>query len=161
MFKKKETSPVISGEVDIKEVYLVTEEFIPEYGTTHSAGFDLRAYLPSYKEKPLRFAPGEIITVPTGLKMSIPWGYEVQIRPRSGLSSKSGIVAILGTVDADYAGAIGMILQNQSKNVFYIKHGDRLAQGVLAPVTRAEFKIVAELAHTERGEGGFGSTGIA
>ena len=92
--------------------------------------------------------------------VEIPKGYEVQIRPRSGLALKEGVEAILGTIDSDFRAEVGIITKNSSTKPFYIKHGDRIAQGVLAPVTKAKFKVVNELSVTERGEGGFGSTGV-
>ena len=144
-----------------KELIIKTKEFIPEYKDVGAVGFDLRAYLPQYKDKPFRFSAGQRILIPTGIQMEIPEGYEVQIRPRSGLSLKEGITAILGTVDFSYRGGVGVILINHSDKVFYIKHGDRLAQGVLSPITKAVFTVTDELSETERGEGGFGSTGVA
>lgn len=100
--------------------------------------------------------------IPTGIRMEIPVGYELQIRPRSGISAKTLISVKLGTVDSDYRGDIGIIIQNKSNVSFVIEHGDRLAQGVLSEVPQADFDIVytiEELSSTERGEGGFGSTG--
>ena len=143
-----------------QELKIKTKEFIPEYKDAGAVGFDLRAYLPQYKDKPFRFSAGQRVLIPTGIQMEIPEGYEVQIRPRSGLSLKEGITAILGTIDYSYRGDVGILLINHSDKAFYIKHGDRIAQGVLSPITKAVFKVTAELSKTERGEGGFGSTGV-
>jgi dUTP pyrophosphatase len=104
--------------------------------------------------------PGETVVVPTGLRMEIPEGYEVQIRPRSGLARR-GLVAAFGTVDSDYRGEVGVILHNTNSDmVKLIEDGDRIAQGVLCPVTRANFEFVNEVSQTARGSGGFGSTGV-
>lgn len=143
-----------------KKLKIKTKEFIPEYKDDGAVGFDLRAYLPAHKDRPFRVGAGQRVLIPTGVSMEIPKGYEVQIRPRSGLSLKEGVTAILGTIDFSYRGDVGIITYNTSDKPFYIKHGDRIAQGVLAPVTKAKFKVVNELSATERGEGGFGSTGV-
>jgi len=143
-----------------KKLKIRTREFMPEYKTDGASGFDLRAYLPAHKDRPFRVGAGETVLIPTGISMEIPKGYEVQIRPRSGLALKEGVEAILGTIDSDFRAEVGIITKNSSTKPFYIKHGDRIAQGVLAPVTKAKFKVVNELSVTERGEGGFGSTGV-
>lgn len=129
----------------------------PQYQTEGSAGFDLVAYFgPQHR---LEIRPGETSVVPTGLRMEIPDGYEMQIRPRSGLA-RSGLVAAFGTVDSDYRGEVAVLLHNNSDVFMSIEDGDRIAQGVLAPVTRAQFEFVNEVSQTARGSGGFGSTGI-
>jgi dUTP pyrophosphatase len=134
-----------------------TDEALPAYETAQSAGMDLRANL----EEPIALAPGERALVPTGLFLQIPDGYEAQVRPRSGLALKRGLTVLNspGTIDADYRGEVGVILINLSAEQQLIEKGERVAQLLFAPVTRAEFVEVAELAETERGSGGFGSTG--
>lgn len=134
-----------------------TEHLLPEYETSLSAGMDLRAHLP----EPLELAPGERALVPTGLRLEIPPGYEGQVRPRSGLALKQGLTVLNapGTIDADYRGDVGVILVNLALEPQRIEPGDRIAQLVFAPVTRAQLVEVDELAASERGAGGFGSTG--
>ena len=130
---------------------------LPAYETADSAGMDLRAAV----EEPLVLKPGKRLLVPTGLKMAIPRGYEVQIRPRSGMAYKHGITMLNspGTIDADYRGEVKMLAVNLGDEPYTINHGDRIAQMVLAPVTQAKITEVPELDDTVRGEGGFGSTG--
>lgn len=132
---------------------------LPSYETADSAGMDLRAAI----EEPIELEPGKRILVPTGLKMAIPRGYEVQIRPRSGMAYKHGITMLNspGTIDADYRGEVKMLAINHGVETYTINHGDRIAQMVLAPVIQAKIKEVPELDETERGDGGFGSTGTA
>lgn len=131
---------------------------LPAYATPHSAGLDLRAYLPSGA---VILAPLQRIMIPTGLFMELPEGYEAQVRPRSGLALKSGITVINspGTIDADYRGEIGILLINLSREPFEIKSGDRIAQMVISPYTRANLIETQSLAETQRGSGGFGHTG--
>ena len=129
---------------------------LPEYKTLMSAGMDLKANITDV----WKLNPGERVMVPTGLHIALPEGYEAQVRPRSGLSLKNGIVAILGTIDADYRGEVGVILVNLSDQPFCINPGDRVAQMVVSEVTRVKWDEVRELEETERGTGGFGSTGI-
>ena len=129
---------------------------LPEYKTSMSAGMDLKANITDV----WKLNPGERVMVPTGLHIALPEGYEAQVRPRSGLSLKNGIVAILGTIDADYRGEVGVILVNLSDQPFCINPGDRVAQMVVSEVTRVKWDEVRELEETERGSGGFGSTGI-
>ena len=129
---------------------------LPEYKTSMSAGMDLKANITEV----WKLNPGERVMVPTGLHIALPEGYEAQVRPRSGLSLKNGIVAILGTIDADYRGEVGVILVNLSDQPFCINPGDRVAQMVVSEVTRVKWDEVRELEETERGSGGFGSTGI-
>lgn len=132
---------------------------VPRYMTELAAGLDIQA-LP---QQPLELMPGERCLVPTGLAVAIPHGYEIQVRPRSGLAIKHGIALVNspGTIDADYRGEIGIILINLGKENFIINPGDRIAQLVVAPVCQAELIEVAELTETERGDGGFGHTGHA
>ena len=128
---------------------------IPAYQTPLSAGFDLHS-VEDYVIKPM-----ERKLIKTGLAFEIEEGYEVQIRPRSGLAYKHGITVLNspGTIDADYRGEIMVLLINLGSKEFKIKEGDRIAQAVIAPVVQAEFEEVSELSVTERGKGGFGSTG--
>ncbi|MES2984938.1 MAG: dUTP diphosphatase [Pseudomonadota bacterium] len=130
---------------------------LPAYATPQSAGMDLLAAL----AEPKTLAPGARALIPTGLSIALPDGYEAQIRPRSGLALKHGIslVNTPGTIDADYRGEIGVIVINHGTEPFVIEHGMRIAQMVIAPYTRAAFTEVLELPTSERGTGGFGSTG--
>jgi dUTP pyrophosphatase len=132
---------------------------LPAYETADAAGMDLRAAVP--EQEPLMLAPGERAMVPTGLTMALPSGYEAQVRPRSGLAAKFGITCLNspGTIDADYRGEVKVILINHGKDPFVIQRGERIAQMVIAPVTRATFDLVDKLDDTQRGTGGFGSTG--
>jgi len=132
---------------------------LPSYETSQSAGMDIRAAV----DVDMEILPGARALVPTGFKMAIPEGYEAQIRPRSGLALKKGITLpnTPGTIDADYRGEVGIILMNLGGEPFVIARGDRIAQMVIAPVTQASWVELAELDETDRGEGGFGSTGVA
>ncbi|MBP0482728.1 dUTP diphosphatase [Sagittula salina] len=132
---------------------------LPAYATAGAAGADLRANLPD--RGAVRLAPGKRALVPTGLRLAIPEGYEVQVRPRSGLALKHGITLpnTPGTIDSDYRGALGVIVMNAGTEVFTIAHGDRIAQMVVAPVVQARFSVADDLPGTARGTGGFGSTG--
>ena len=132
---------------------------LPSYASAGAAGADLRANFSDRVE--LVLAAGARALVPTGLRFAIPEGFEVQIRPRSGLALKHGITLpnAPGTIDSDYRGALGVIVLNAGRDSFTIAHGDRIAQMILAPVVRADFELVEQLSETARGEGGFGSTG--
>lgn len=132
-------------------------KFLPEYKTEGAAGMDLCAAI----DEAIELKPLERRLIPTGIKIELEHGYEAQIRPRSGLSIKHGITLIncVGTVDEDYRGEVCVPIVNLSNEPFTINSGDRIAQMVIAPVTKAEFEIVQELTETLRGEGGFGSTG--
>lgn len=132
---------------------------LPSYASAGAAGADLRANFPDRAE--LVLAAGARALVPTGLRFAIPEGFEVQIRPRSGLALKHGITLpnAPGTIDSDYRGALGVIVLNAGQDSFTIAHGDRIAQMIVAPVVRAYFELVEQLSETARGEGGFGSTG--
>ncbi|WP_323766966.1 dUTP diphosphatase [Antarctobacter sp.] len=131
---------------------------LPTYATAGAAGADLRANLPDRGQVVLM--PGARTLVPTGLRIAIPEGFEVQVRPRSGLALKHGITLpnAPGTIDSDYRGPLGVIVMNAGGEDFMISHGDRIAQMVVAPVVRAVFRESA-LEETARGTGGFGSTG--
>ncbi len=131
---------------------------LPAYETSSSAGLDVRANL----TEPIELKPLERALVKTGLFMEIPAGFECQVRPRSGLAFKNGITVLNspGTIDADYRGEVGVILINLSNDTFVIQDGERIAQLVFAKVEQAEWKVANELSETERGAGGFGSTGV-
>lgn len=130
---------------------------LPEHETIGSAGVDLKANL----DTPVTLNPGERTLIKTGLFMAIPVGYEAQVRPRSGLAYKHGITVLNapGTIDADYRGEVGVILINHGKEPFVIQDGERVAQLVIAKHERVEWQPVEELQNTQRGTGGFGSTG--
>lgn len=132
---------------------------LPHYASAGAAGADLRANLPERKDVIL--APGARALIPTGLRLAIPEGFEVQLRARSGLALKHGITLpnAPGTIDSDYRGAVGVIVLNAGAEAFTIEHGMRIAQMIVAPVVRAEFELVQSLSDTHRGAGGFGSTG--
>ncbi len=131
---------------------------LPEYESKSAAGMDIRAAL----QTSLTLKPGERTLIPTGLQMSIPDGFEAQIRPRSGLAIRNGITMLNspGTIDADYRGEVKVIAINHGNDDFTVEHGDRIAQMVIAPVTQFPVKEVNDLSSTDRGEGGFGSTGV-
>lgn len=132
---------------------------LPSYETAGAAGADVRANLPG--GTPIVLEPGQRSLVPTGLRIEIPQGYEVQVRPRSGLALKHGITLpnTPGTIDSDYRGPLGVIVMNAGQDRFEIAHGERIAQLVVAPVVQATFELAEELGETSRGSGGFGSTG--
>jgi dUTP pyrophosphatase len=137
---------------------LIEEEAMPPvYASAGASGADIRAHL----RQDLILEPGDTALVPTGLRFAIPEGYEIQVRPRSGLAFKHGITVLNtpGTIDADYRGEVSVLLINHSKENFVIKPGMRIAQLVLAPVVQAHFLLSPDLATTLRGEGGFGHTG--
>lgn len=134
---------------------------LPAYQTAEAAGFDLVAAVA--EEAPIELAPMARALVPTGLVFEIPSGHEGQVRPRSGLAAKHGITVLNspGTIDADYRGEVKVILVNLGTEPFTIRRGERIAQFVAAPVTRARLVEVGEVGDTPRGAGGFGSTGVA
>lgn len=131
---------------------------LPEYSTLSSAGMDVRAYL----GQPMTLQPMQRALVPTGLRVQLPSGYEMQLRPRSGLALKHGITLLNtpGTIDADYRGEIGVIMVNLSSEPFVINDGDRICQMVVAPYSHVTWDLSVKLDETERGEGGFGHTGV-
>lgn len=131
---------------------------LPSYETDGAAGADIRANLP---QGDVTIAAGQRTLISTGLVMAIPHGFEVQIRPRSGLALKHGITLpnTPGTIDSDYRGVVGVILLNTSEQSFVVQHGMRIAQMVVAPVLQAGFSLREQLEDTKRGSGGFGSTG--
>ena len=132
---------------------------LPAYQTIEAAGLDLMAAVPD--GEPLTLAPGQYAMVPTGLAIALPAGHEAQVRPRSGLAAKHGVTVLNspGTIDADYRGEIKVILINHGAAPFVIKRGERIAQMVIAPVVQAALVPVVTLSSTDRGAGGFGSTG--
>lgn len=131
---------------------------LPAYATPQSAGMDLRANL----DAPITLHPMERRLIPTGLHIALPEGYEAQVRPRSGLALKHGLTVLNtpGTIDADYRGEIGVVLINLSKEDFIVNDGERIAQMVIARHEQGDFVVVEELDETERGEGGYGHTGV-
>ena len=132
---------------------------LPAYQSAHAAGLDLLAAVPD--DKPLIMQPGQRALIPTGLMIAVPPGFEAQVRPRSGLALKHGVTVLNspGTVDADYRGEVSVLLINHGEEPFTIRRGERIAQLVIAAVTQAHLVAVASLSSTDRGSGGFGSTG--
>ena len=132
---------------------------LPAYQSAHAAGLDLLAAVP--EDAPMMIGPGKHALVPTGLIIALPPGFEAQVRPRSGLAAKHGITVLNapGTVDSDYRGEVGVLLINHGEAPFAIQRGERIAQMVIASVVRAELVVVTSHAATDRGSGGFGSTG--
>jgi dUTP diphosphatase len=147
----------LNKKIEIK-CHIENSSYIPVYSSEHSAGADLYAHLP---DDSLTLKPGERCLVPTGLKIELPEGYEAQIRPRSGLAVKHGVTLLNtpGTIDADYRGEIKIIVINLGQDNFKISDGDRIAQMIIAPVVKAAFIAENILSETNRGAGGFGSTG--
>jgi dUTP pyrophosphatase len=144
-------------EIAVSRLLHNTDLPLPAYETAQSAGMDLAAAI----DAPVTLAPGGRATVPTGLAIALPAGYEAQVRPRSGLAAKNGVTVLNtpGTVDADYRGEVKVILINLGDDAFEIERGMRIAQMVIAPVTQASLTEVDTLPETARGTGGFGSTG--
>ena len=132
---------------------------LPAYQTAHAAGLDLLAAVPD--DAPAVLEPGKCAMVPTGLSIALPEGFEAQVRPRSGLAAKHGVTVLNspGTIDADYRGEVAVLLINHGSAPFTIRRGERIAQMVIAPVVQAALVPVTVLSPTERGAGGFGSTG--
>lgn len=145
--------------IKIKKINPENNQNLPSYATSDSAGMDLTATV----TEDVVLAPGERKLIPTGIAIELPQGYEAQIRPRSGLALKSGLslVNAPGTIDADYRGEIGVIMINHSNTDFTVTPGMRVAQMVVAKYERVSWNIVEELGESERGEGGFGSTGVS
>ena len=143
--------------VKIQVKRISKKALLPHYETKGSSGMDLRANI----SKNIYLKSKEIKLIPTGIALAIPKNFEIQIRPRSGLAAKNGIsiVNTPGTIDSDYRGEIKVILINQSKKKFRIKNGDRIAQMVISPTIKAKIQEVSSLTKTDRGSGGFGSTG--
>ena len=145
--------------VDIRQLPHGEGLALPAYQSAHAAGLDLVAAVP--EDAPMMLAPGKHAMIPTGLTIALPPGYEAQVRPRSGLAAKHGVTVLNspGTVDADYRGEIGVLLINHGDAPFAIRRGERIAQMVIAAVVRAELVPATSLSETDRGSGGFGSTG--
>jgi dUTP pyrophosphatase len=132
---------------------------LPSYQSSHAAGLDLVAAVP--EDAPVELEPSDRALVPTGLVIELPQGYEAEVRPRSGLALKHGVTVLNtpGTIDADYRGEVKVLLINLGAETFLIRRGDRIAQLVVSPVTHVEIAAADALGSTERGQGGFGSTG--
>ncbi len=147
----------------IREAWADAAVALPDYATAGAAGADLRANFAGEARAGLVLQPGARALVPTGLRVAIPDGYEMQVRPRSGLALKHGVTLANapGTIDSDYRGPLGVILINLGDDPFSVEHGARIAQAVVAPVQQAVFEGVSALSDTDRGAGGFGSTGTA
>jgi len=145
--------------VDVKRLPHGDDLPLPAYATAQSAGLDLMAAV----DADVILAPGERSLVPTGLAIALPPGYEAQVRPRSGLALKNGVTVLNspGTIDADYRGEVGVILANLGAEPFTVSRGMRIAQMVVAPVTQLAWNEVEDLSDSERGTGGFGSTGTS
>ena len=148
-----------SVKVDIRQLPHGEGLALPAYQSAHAAGLDLLAAVP--EDTPMILAPGKHALIPTGLTIALPPGYEAQVRPRSGLAAKHGVTVLNapGTVDADYRGEIGVLLINHGEAPFPIRRGERIAQMVIASVIQAELVPAVSLSATDRGSGGFGSTG--
>jgi dUTP pyrophosphatase len=145
--------------VDIRQLPHGEGLALPAYQSADAAGLDLLAAVPEHA--PMILAPGQYAMIPTGLVIALPSGYEAQVRPRSGLAAKHGVTVLNspGTIDADYRGEINVLLINHGGAPFTIRRGERIAQMVIAAVVQAELRPVTSLSETERGSGGFGSTG--
>lgn len=143
--------------VSIKRLEHAADLPLPAYETAYAAGMDLMACIPA----DITLAPGERAVIPAGFAIALPEGFEAQVRPRSGLAAKHGITVLNapGTIDADYRGEVGVILVNLGQTAFAVSRGMRIAQMVIAPVSRAAWREVENLDDTQRGTGGFGSTG--
>lgn len=152
-------NPTISGRFQKLTVGLLDNGVkAPAYGSAGASGFDLRAN----NEEDITIPVGGTALIPTGLYMAVPAGFEMQVRSRSGLAAKNGVFVLNtpGTVDSDYRGEVKVILHNAGTQPFTVTAGDRIAQGVICPVVHAVWNIVESLESSERGEGGFGSTGV-
>ena len=148
---------MIQVDVDIVQLTHGADLPLPAYATPDSAGMDLMAAV----DESVSLAPSERMMIPTGIAIALPSGFEAQIRPRSGLALKNGLTLLNapGTIDSDYRGEIGVILVNHSQETFMVEHGMRIAQMVVAPVLQISWNAVFSLNDSERGAGGFGSTG--
>jgi len=140
------------------KVINVSDNPLPAYQTQGSAGMDLHANL----DEPVKIHAGDVAIIPLGIKVQIPEGYEMQVRPRSGLAAKHGVTVLNspGTIDSDFRAEVGVILINHGKKSFTVSHGDRIAQAVINRVHQVKWKEVDELGGTDRGSGGLGSTGV-
>ena len=149
----------MSVRVDIQQLPHGKGLPLPAYQTVHAAGLDLLAAVP--EGAPVLLAPGQPAMIPTGLAIALPADHEAQVRPRSGLAAKHGVTVLNspGTIDADYRGEICVLLINHGSETFLVRRGERIAQMVIAPVSRVELVLSSSLSTTDRGSGGFGSTG--
>ena len=152
----------MNNSIDIKIQILPhfdKEYGVPTYETTGAAGFDLKAQLGSGKS--IDILPGQKMLVPTGLCFEVPYGYELQVRPRSGMAVKTNLMILNspGTIDSDYRGELKILICNMGRKIETIEHGQRIAQGIVAPVLKVNFITSQSLSQTERGGAGFGSTG--
>ena len=149
----------MSIDIEIRQLPHGAGLALPSYQSALAAGLDLFAAVP--ENAPIILAPGKYALIPTGLAIALPEGHEAQIRPRSGLAAKHGVTVLNapGTVDADYRGEIGVLLINHGEVPFAVRRGERIAQMVIAAVVRTNLSPVASLSTTDRGDGGFGSTG--
>jgi dUTP pyrophosphatase len=145
----------------LREDWADPDVALPSYETEGSAGADIRANLPPDQRAGFTLNPMERRIIPTGLRIEIPAGFEVQIRPRSGLALKHGITLpnTPGTIDSDYRGPLGVLLVNLGAEPYTVQHGERIAQMIVAPVVQARYALTESLSDTKRGTGGFGSTG--
>lgn len=148
----------MKNEIEVKIIRCRPQARLPRYMTEHAAGMDLYAALDS----DVVLAPGQRVMVPTGIAIALPAGYESQVRPRSGLAVKHGVTLVNspGTIDADYRGEISVIIINHGEADFIISDGERVAQMIIAPVSRCRWNMVENLEVSERGSGGFGHTGV-
>ncbi len=148
----------MSSKILFKKLEHASDLPLPSYESAFAAGMDIRAAV----EKSFVLEPGQRALIPTGLQMALPEGYEAQIRPRSGLAYRNGITMLNtpGTIDADYRGEVKVLAINHGEESFTINHGDRIAQMVIAPIKQFLVQEAEELPDTERGSGGFGSTGV-
>jgi len=153
-------APVAAPRVAVKRLAHFAGLELPAYETAQAAGLDLKAAVPA--DAPVTLAPGARALVPTGLAIALPEGFEAQVRPRSGLALKKGVTCLNspGTIDADYRGEARVGLINLGQEPFVVQHAMRIAQLVIAPVAHARIEEVEQLDDTQRGEGGFGSTGV-
>ena len=144
--------------IEIKALALKAGASLPTYATKGSAGADLCAFI----DESIIIEVGQRVLIPTGIALELPHGYEAQVRPRSGLAAKAGVTVLNspGTIDSDYRGEITVILINHGSEPFIVQHGERIAQLIIAPVVQASFSFSPLLDSTERGSGGFGSTGV-
>ena len=144
---------------EVVKITLQEGAAVPSFESRGAAGADVRAFLP---DGPVVIRSGEAKLIPTGIAVEIPEGFEIQVRPRSGLALKKGITVLNtpGTIDSDYRGQVGVVLINHSKNDFTVNHGERIAQFVFAKVEAVRYEVVGSLSETERGSGGYGSTGV-
>ena len=144
---------------EVVKIILQEGAAVPSFESRGAAGADVRACLP---DGPVVIKSGEAKLIPTGIAVEIPEGFEIQVRPRSGLALKKGITVLNtpGTIDSDYRGQVGVVLINHSKNDFTVNHGERIAQFVFAKVESVRYEVVSSLSETERGSGGYGSTGV-